>query len=329
MTFKSNRTAVALIVIIILVYFVAGLALPLVPLFTYSTPATEAYGFFGKAYGVRSDAVIEVRGDYDKLKPVVESFKEFPEVIQLVWYGTLALIPDIPGLTDPGSVEDFLAYPDGTETVYRILLLCNVSPLSVDEVYEKAEKALAGFACERVGLTDAVVSGKADLLSEAGEGFWENAMLLAVPVVNEGTTHAEIAAAISAVEGAEKIFSPFTLIKSEELVSFVLNEPEWLENLGLTGMVGESDGKKYVLYVVMAKPSSHAAITAALKAEAPSGRVLSVEMGRKDVAVAANAVGEILVNTLFAADLALCIAFALRACVKFYRENTLYFDFLP
>ena len=59
MTFKSNRTAVALIVIIILVYFAAGLALPLVPLFTYSTPATEAYGFFGKAYGVRSDAVIE------------------------------------------------------------------------------------------------------------------------------------------------------------------------------------------------------------------------------------------------------------------------------
>ena len=303
--------------------------MPLVPLFTYSTPATEAYGFFGKAYGVRSDAVIEVRGDYDKLKPVVESFKEFPEVTQLVWYGTLAIVPDIPGLTDPGSVEDFLAYPDGTETVYRILLLCNVSPLSVDEVYEKAEKALAGFACERVGLTDAVVSGKADLLSEAGEGFWEKAMLLAVPVVNEGTTHAEIAAAIAAVEGADKIFSPFTLIGSEELVAFLLNSPEWLESLGFTGMAGEAGGKKYVLYVVTAEPSAHAAIAAALKTLAPYGRVLSVEMGRRDVKAAAQAVREILVNTLFAADLALCIAFALRACVKFYRENTLYFDFLP
>lgn len=303
--------------------------MPLVPLISYGTPATEAYKFFNDAYGVRSDAVIEVRGDYDELKPVVESFKEFPEVTQLVWYGTLALIPDIPGLTDPGSVEDFLTYPDGTETVYRILLLCNVSPLSVDEVYEKAEKALAGFACERVGLTDAVVSGKADLLSEAGEGFWERAMLLAVPVVNEGTTHAEIAAAIAAVEGAEKIFSPFTLIGSEELVAFLLNSPEWLESLGFTGMAGEAGGKKYVLYVVMAKPSSHAAIAAALKTLAPYGRVLSVEMGRRDVKAAAQAVREILVNTLFAADLALCIAFALRACVKFFRENTLYFDFLP
>ncbi|MBO8423782.1 MAG: hypothetical protein IAB16_01980, partial [Firmicutes bacterium] len=281
------------------------------------------------AYGVRSDAVIEVRGDYDELKPVVESFKEFPEVTQLVWYGTLALIPDIPGLTDPGSVEDFLAYPDGTETVYRILLLCNVSPLSVNEVYEKAEKALAGFACERVGLTDAVVSGKADLLSEAGEGFWEKAMLLAVPVDNGDISHAEIAAAIAAVEGADKIFSPFTLIGSEELVAFLLNSPEWLESLGFTGMAGEAGGKKYVLYVVTAEPSAHAAIAAALKTLAPYGRVLSVEMGRRDFKAAANAVGEILVNTLFAADLALCIAFALRACVKFYRENTLYFDFLP
>lgn len=295
--------------------------MPLVPLISYGTPATEAYKFFNDAYGVRSDAVIEVRGDYDELKPVVESFKEFPEVTQLVWYGTLAIVPDIPGLTDTDSVKDFLAYPDGTETVYRILLLCNVSPLSVNEVYEKAEKALAGFACERVGLTDAVVSGKADLLSEAGEGFRERAMLLAVPVVNGDISHAEIAAAIAAVEGADKIFSPFTLIGSEELVAFLLNSPEWLENLGLTGMVGESDGKKYVLYVVTAEPSAHAAITAALKTLAPYGRVLSVEMGRRDVKAAAQAVREILVNTLFAADLALCAAFLLRACVKIYRKD--------
>lgn len=295
--------------------------MPLVPLISYGTPATEAYKFFNDAYGVRSDAVIEVSGDYDKLKPVVESFKEFPEVTQLVWYGTLALIPDIPGLTDTDSVKDFLAYPDGTETVYRILLLCNVSPLSVNEVYEKAEKALAGFACERVGLTDAVVSGKADLLSEAGEGFRERAMLLAVPVDNGDISHAEIAAAIAVVEGADKIFSPFTLIGSEELVAFLLNSPEWLENLGLTGMVGESGGKKYVLYVVTAEPSAHAAIAAALKTLAPYGRVLSVEMGRRDVKAAAQAVREILVNTLFAADLALCAAFLLRACVKIYRKD--------
>lgn len=321
MPLKSNRTAIAFVVIIIFAYFAAGLALPLVPLISYGTPATEAYKFFNDAYGVRSDAVIEVRGDYDELKPVVESFKEFPEVTQLVWYGTLAIVPDIPGLTDTDSVKDFLAYPDGTETVYRILLLCNVSPLSVNEVYEKAEKALAGFACERVGLTDAVVSGKADLLSEAGEGFRERAMLLAVPVDNGDISHAEIAAAIAAVEGADKIFSPFTLIGSEELVAFLLNSPEWLENLGLTGMVGESGGKKYVLYVVTAEPSAHAAIAAALKTLAPYGRVLSVEMGRRDVKAAAQAVREILVNTLFAADLALCAAFLLRACVKIYRKD--------
>lgn len=295
--------------------------MPLVPLISYGAPATEAYKFFNDAYGVRSDAVIEVRGDYDKLKPVVESFKEFPEVTQLVWYGTLAIVPDIPGLTDTDSVKDFLAYPDGTETVYRILLLCNVSPLSVNEVYEKAEKALAGFACERVGLTDAVVSGKADLLSEAGEGFRERAMLLAVPVDNGDISHAEIAAAVAAVEGADKIFSPFTLIGSEELVAFLLNSPEWLESLGFAGMAGEAGGKKYVLYVVTAEPSAHAAITAALKTLAPSGRVLSVEMGRRDVKAAAQAVREILVNTLFAADLALCAAFLLRACVKIYRKD--------
>lgn len=321
MPLKSNRIVISLIVIIIFVYFAAGLALPLVPLISYDTPATAAYEFFNDAYGVRSDAVIEVRGDYGKLKPVVESFKEFPEVTQLVWYGTLSLIPDISGLTDPDSVKDFLAYSDGKETVYRILLLCNVSPLSVNKVYEKAEKALEGFACERVGLTDAVLSGKADLLSEAGEGFWENAMLLAVPVDNGDITHAEIAAAIAAVEGAERIFSPFTLIKSEELVSFVLNSPEWLESLGFTGMVGEADGKKYVLYVVTAEPSAHAAVTAALKTLAPSGQVLSVEMGRKDVRTAAQAVREILVNTLFAADIALCAAFLLRACAKIYRKD--------
>ena len=324
MPLKSNRTAVAFIVMIIFAYFAAGLILPLVPLISYDTPATEAYAFFNDAYGVRSDAVIEVRGDYDELRPVVESFKEFPEVTQLVWYGTLDIIPDIPGITDLEPVKDFLAYKDGGETVYRILLLCNVSPFSADEVYEKAEKALAGFACERVGLTDAVLSGKADLLSDAGEGFWEKAMLLAVPVVNEGATHAEIAAAIADVEGAERIFSPFTLIKSEELVSFVLNSPEWLESLGFTGMVGEADGKAYVLYVVTAEPSSHAAVTAALKALVPSVRVLSVEMGRKDVKAAAEAVREILVNTLFAADIALSAAFALRACAETRRKYLIF-----
>lgn len=324
MPIKSNRIVISLIVIIIFVYFAAGLILPLVPLLSYATPATEAYAFFNDAYGVRSDAVIEVRGDYDELRPVVESFKEFPEVTQLVWYGTLDIIPDIPGITDLEPVKDFLAYKDGGETVYRILLLCNVSPFSADEVYEKAEKALAGFACERVGLTDAVLSGKADLLSDAGEGFWEKAMLLAVPVVNEGVTHAEIAAAIADVEGAERIFSPFTLIKSEELVSFVLNSPELLEGLGFTGMVGEADGKEYVLYVVTAEPSSHAAVTAALEALVPSVRVLSVEMGRKDVKAAAEAVREILVNTLFAADIALSAAFALRACAETRRKYLIF-----
>lgn len=314
MPLKSNRIVVSLIVIIIFVYFAAGLALPLVPLLSYDTPATEAYAFFNDAYGVRSDAVMEVRGDFDDLKPIVNSFADFREVTQLVWYGTIYFIPQIPGVTDLEEVKKFLAYEDNGETVYRILMLLNVPPWETDDVYLKAETALTGFACNRVGLTDAVVSGKADLLSEAGEGFWEEAMLVSVPL--NDLSHAAVSAAVNGVKDVKSVFSPFSMIKSEPFALYILNDSDLLKAAKLDGTVGETEGVKYVLYVVLAPPSSHAAVTAALKAVAPSSRVLSVEMGRKDIRHAATAMGKIVVDTLFTADMALCIAFLLRAYAR-------------
>ena len=297
--------------IVIISYFIAGLAAVAVPFFMLETPATEAYGIFVDAYGVRSDAVMEVKGDLEKLKPIVSEFADYPEVTELVWYGT-----EIPGITDLTEAKDFLAYDSGDGTVYRIMMLLNVPPWEAEEVYARAETALAGFVCERVGITDHVLSDPSKLFVGEGADFPEKALLAAVPIDNKGASHSEIRAALTAVEGTEIVFSPFVVSDSEDLVKYILSNDEVLTKAGLSGMVGELDGVRYVIYVAIADPRAHAEIYSVLRSLAPGSAVLSVPLGRKDITSALDSVAALAAETLAAADIFLCLYFVVCAYMR-------------
>lgn len=302
--------------IVIISYFIAGLAAVAVPFFMLETPATEAYGIFVDAYGVRSDAVMEVKGDLEKLKPIVSEFADYPEVTELVWYGTLGVIPEIPGITDLTEAKDFLAYDSGGGTVYRIMMLLNVPPWEAEEVYVRAETALIGFGCERVGITDHVLSDPSKLFVGEGADFPEKALLAAMPIDNKGASHSEIRAALTAVEGTENVFSPFVVSDSEDLVKYILSNDEVLTKAGLSGMVGELDGVRYVIYVAIADPRAHAKIYSVLRSLAPGSAVLSVPLGRKDITSALDSVAALAAETLAAADIFLCLYFVVCAYMR-------------